>query len=81
MALMRLPRPNRQFGHYCCDDGSRIYQSLRTDTAGQWYVWLCNGPPRGKEYDGAFIMCDAGIRYFQSPQQALDCINEMKGRR
>lgn len=77
---MRLPRPDREYGHYQLEDGSRVYQSSLVDEESpgvKFFLWRATGKVREGQsskrvYTGEVVLTKTGILYFETPQQALD---------
>ncbi len=76
---VRLHAPDKQFGFYLLSDGSRIYPSgspNRPIQPGKWFLWRCLSSyldDKGRIVkSGEILLTTAGIRYFDSPQEAVE---------
>ena len=83
--LTHLPRPHPQYGWYKLPDESRIYPSggyARQVQPGKWFVWFYMGEELqgGKVCSvGRILMTRTGIRYFDSPEEALQAVRRQRG--
>lgn len=90
MTTQRLPKPDAQFGSYTLADGSVIYPSgkdferengsvVKMSDAGKFMLWVKTGTNtvEGRKVDiGEFVMTKTGPRYFGTPLEALEFLEE-----
>ncbi len=81
---VKLPSPHPRWGHYELDDHTRIYPSgCKFGGIGNkrlWFIWRCTHTLRNPDgflvHYGEVLMARWGIRYFASPQAALQYLRE-----